>query len=352
MASAKKRRPTPRSSSKQGRPVRRAHPTQRAPIRPPAHLRAAAGRHAGERPAPDTRQASTQTAPAQPRGKSKSPKLVLLTLGCGVLTAAAMAFGNPVLWTTAEQHAAAGYAEGTDKEDYAFISNVAGDSDASQLVVLGEYKAISQDDDPDRAANLALAAEALDGAEIKPGETFSANEALGDTAQDERYRPAATAGGAAEAGQGAGVSQASTALYIAAVKADMEVAERHPHAAVCDFAPIGLDAALAYGEKDLRIKNASDVSIFIRADAQGQTVEVKLYGTASPEGETVDAASKIVDRADVPAREAFEDPQALGLAPEETVTRCTAESYRVRYRDGAKVSDELLATDVYWVYAN
>ena len=275
-----------------------------------------------------------------------------LAAGCSVLVAVLMAFGNPFLWKTAEQHVAAGYAVGTDREDYAFIDEVAGELDASQLVVLGEYKAISQDDDPDRAANIALAAEELDGVEIKPGGTFSANEALGDTAQDERYRVAGVVSGTMMGEErGGGVCQTSTALYIAAVKAGMEIVERHPHTVVCDYAPIGLDATLAYGQKDLRIKNPSDASVFVRATALGQTVEVKLYGAVAPEGETIDATSKIVDRYDVPAGEAFEDPAAQGMAPEDPVTYYAAESYRVLYRDGTKVSDELLASDVYQVYA-
>lgn len=278
-----------------------------------------------------------------------------LIAGCGVLVALVMAFGNPVLWKTAEQQEAAGYAAGTDREDFAFIDEAAGEQDSlavSQLVVRGEYKAISQDDDPDRAANIALAADSLDGLEIKPGATLSVNEALGDTVHDERYRIADAARGTKIVQErGGGICQTSTALYIAAVKAGMEIVERHPHAVVCDFAPIGLDAMLAYGEKDLRIKNASDASVFIRATALGQTVDVKVYGAALPEGDAIDAMSSIVDRSEVPASEAFDDPAAAGMAPDDSVSLYTAESYRVLYREGVKASEELLATDVYHVFA-
>lgn len=273
-----------------------------------------------------------------------------------MLVALVMACGNPVLWKTAEQQAAAGYAAGTDREDFAFIEAAVGTQDgldASQLVVRGEYKAISPDDDPDRAANIALAADSLDGLEIKPGAVLSVNEVLGDTAHDERYRMADVAGGAKIVQErGGGVCQASTALYIAAVKAGMEVVERHPHGAVCDFAPIGLDAMLAYGEKDLRIKNASDTSVFIRATALGQTVDVKLFGAALPEGDAIDATSSIVDCSEVPASEAFDDPAAEGMAPDDPVTIYVAESYRVRSHEGSEASKELLAIDTYRARAN
>lgn len=71
--------------------------------------------------------------------------------------------------------------------------------------------------------------------------------------------------------------------------------ERYPHTIVSDYALIGLDATLAYGQKDLRIKNNTEKSVFIRATALGRTVDVKLYGTAGVDDESIDATSKIVD---------------------------------------------------------
>lgn len=330
--------------------MRRAHPAA-APTRSSAGVRSNATPGGQVRPAPSVRQAAAHATPSRASGPHPSRPLVLLSLGCGVAVAAVMAFGNPVLWTTAEQHAAAGYAEGADKEDFAFIDEIAGDRDASQVAVLGEYKAISQDGNPDRAANIALAAEELDGTEIKPGETLSVNAVLGDTAQDERYHVAGVVRGTAVVEErGGGVCQASTALYIAAIKAGMEIVERHPHTVACDYAPIGLDATLAYGQKDLRIRNATDASMFIRATALGQTVEVKLYGASARDGETIDAVSNIVDRYVVAASEVHDDPAAQGMAPEDSITYYATESYRVRYQDGMKVSDELLAADVYQVH--
>lgn len=71
--------------------------------------------------------------------------------------------------------------------------------------------------------------------------------------------------------------------------------ERYPHTIVSDYALIGYDATLAYWQKDLRIKNNTEKSVFIRATALVQTVDVKLYGTAGVDGESIDATSKIID---------------------------------------------------------
>ncbi len=267
---------------------------------------------------------------------------------CSVIVAVVMAFGNPFLWTTAQQSLAQRYAPGTDADDYAFIDRAAGRAEASQLSCLGSYKAISQVDDEARATNIALAAEALDGLEIEPGQTLSVNETLGDTLLDERYVEAPVLDGAStQRARGGGVCQVSTALYIAALESGLEVVERHPHTVVVDYAPIGLDATLSFGQKDLRIKNASPASVFVHAEALGQTVEVKIYGAARVDGVELDATSRIVDRSEAMAKDAYDDPAAEGLRPDDVVTCYRAEAQLVAYRDGTKESCELLSEDAY-----
>lgn len=295
--------------------------------------------------------ATSPQSPKPTRRPRTSWLLVPLMVACSLVVASVMAFGNPVLWKTAEQQVADQYAAGTDEDDYQFIDEAVGEEGSTaDLVCLGEYKAISQDDDPNRAENIDLAAKALDGVEILPGETLSVNELLGDTSEDERYQVTSVVNGTTiEQGRGGGVCQVSTALYIAALKADLEIVERYPHTIVCDYAPIGLDATLAYGQKDLRIKNNTDQSMFVRATALGQTVDVKIYGVKANDSESIDATSKIVDRFDVPASEVYIDPSKLGLGADDPVTFYVAESYRVLYRDGVMVSNDLLSTDTYQV---
>lgn len=336
------------------RHAKKSAPVQRKPVRPTTRtttVSPAAARQASPARRATTNARSAAQRTKSVRGLSTSRLPIALTFACSAIVAFVIAFGNPVLWVTAEQQIASNYAAGTDEDDYQFIEQVVGgEGDTANLVCLGEYKAISQDDDSDRASNIDLAARTLDGTEIKPGETFSVNEALGDTSQDERYFETAVVDGTTLVkGRGGGVCQVSTALYIAALKANLEIVERYPHTIVSDYAPIGLDATLAYGQKDLRIKNNTEKSVFIRATALGQTVDVKLYGTAGVDGESIDATSKIIDRFDLPAADVYDDPGLLGLNPDDPVTFYVAESYRVLYRDGTMVSNDLLSTDTYQV---
>ncbi|MEG2458502.1 MAG: VanW family protein [Raoultibacter sp.] len=89
---------------------------------------------------------------------------------------------------------------------------------------IGEYKAISQSDQEDRATNLKLAAQSINGCEIKPGETMSVNSLFGDTEHDDRYKMTAVINNAKlEEGCGGGICQVSTALYIAAPATDKSI---------------------------------------------------------------------------------------------------------------------------------
>ncbi len=226
------------------------------------------------------------------------------------------------------------------------------DSDASVegLAVIGEFDAISQSSDQNRADNLALAAAELDGTTLQPGEALSVNEILGDTSNDSRYKVAPVfSNGSVSSSRGGGVCQVSTALYIAAIKADLDVVERSAHSMVTDYAPIGLDATLVYGEKDLKIRNSADHAITITANSLGQTVDVKIYGASGDDGITYDATSRIVERTEKLASECFSDPEAVGLEPGEKLTFYTAESYRVKYKDGVMQESKLLSTDTYRV---
>ena len=207
-------------------------------------------------------------------------------------------------------------------------------ADVAEGEVIGSYQAISQSTNADRAENLRLAAGAIDGVVIQPGETFSFNDHVGDVEQDSRYRAAPViVGGETVEGAGGGICQVSTALYIAALKADLEIVERHPHSIASDYAPVGLDATLVYGTMDLRIKNASEDPMRIKAMAVGQTVEVSIIGQPLETGTTIDATSKVVDQ----------------YVDDDGDLHYVAESYRVYYLDGVVQYRDLMHTDTYFI---
>lgn len=166
----------------------------------------------------------------------------ILVMGCSLLIACCIAFGG-TNWTASAQ----------PSEDQLPEQNAIVEPGYYQETI-GSYEAISQSDDDERAENLRLAAEAINGYVIEPGATFSFNEVVGDTTAERGYKeaPVLYSSGLGSS-DGGGICQVSTALYIAAVKADLEIVERHPHSVPSDYAPIGLDATIVYGSRDLRI---------------------------------------------------------------------------------------------------
>lgn len=209
----------------------------------------------------------------------------ILVMGCSLLIACCIAFGG-TNWTASAQ----------PSEDQLPEQNTIVEPGYYQETI-GSYEAISQSDDNERAENLRLAAEAINGYVIEPGATFSFNEVVGPTTADRGYKeaPVLYSSGLGSS-DGGGICQVSTALYIAAVKADLEIVERHPHSVPSDYAPIGLDATIVYGSRDLRIKNNTEFPITIYAKAVGQTVSVNLLGKPRDDGITIDATSRVVDR--------------------------------------------------------
>lgn len=241
----------------------------------------------------------------------------ILVMGCSLLIACCIAFGG-TNWTASAQ----------PSEDQLPEQNAIVEPGYYQETI-GSYEAISQSDDDERAENLRLAAEAINGYVIEPGATFSFNEVVGDTTAERGYKeaPVLYSSGLGSS-DGGGICQVSTALYIAAVKADLEIVERHPHSVPSDYAPIGLDATIVYGSRDLRIKNNTDFPITIYAKAVGQTVSVNLLGKPRDDGITIDATSRVVDR--------YEQTTKDGGKQQYYVS----ESFRVYYKDGVRTSRE------------
>lgn len=81
---------------------------------------------------------------------------------------------------------------------------------------------------------------------------------------------------------GGGVCQVSGLIYYAAIKARLEILERHNHSLdlyteETRFAPLGSDATVVYGYKDLRIRNPFDFPIkFILATTDDDKLTIQL----------------------------------------------------------------------------
>lgn len=288
---------------------------------------------------PTPRTAQRAAGPRRLHMPSTSPVVLPLVAVCSVALSACMAFGSPLLWKAPSQQIDAPAvdqpAPAPDEQEQPVAP---ADPDAPEQVVIGEYDAISQSSDPGRRENIRLAAEAIDGTVIEPGQEFSFNEVVGDTSEERSYQEAGViVNGEVVPGYGGGICQVSTAIYIAALKANLDIVERHPHSVPSDYAPIGLDATIVYDQFDLRIRNNTDHAITLNVKALGQTVQVSIVGDPLPEGLSIDATSHVTSQ--------YEREDDQGNMRQYYVT----ESFKVYYEYGQRTTRDLLSSDIYLI---
>lgn len=127
--------------------------------------------------------------------------------------------------------------------------------------------------------NLRLSCEAINGKVIEPGAEFSFNEIVGRPTAVKGYKEAfGYVDGKESTILGGGLNQTASALYHCALKADLDILKRHNNGFAVDFIGLGLDASIDWGAHDLVFRNNTKSPIRIQAEADGNTVHVKLWG--------------------------------------------------------------------------
>lgn len=145
--------------------------------------------------------------------------------------------------------------------------------------VLGSYNTYGGGTE-NRITNLTLAAKAIDGIELMPGEIFSYNDTLGERTAERGYKSAGVfVNGQHAEGLGGGICQVSTTLFDACLYADLEIVKRSNHSGRVDYVPAGLDAAVSWGDPDFQFCNNTEYPIRISATYADGSVNVKIYGT-------------------------------------------------------------------------
>ncbi len=200
-----------------------------------------------------------------------------------------------------------------------------------------------------RVTNIQRAAETLDGMVIRPGWTFSLNDALGPRTTDRGYVEAPEIlAGKLEDGIGGGVSQVSTTLYNAAFFGGMQILDHTPHQFWISRYPEGREATLSMGGPDMVFRNDWDAGVLIDAHAGDNAVTIKLY--SSKLGRRVETETG--ERTD------FEEPEEKeevdpSLEPGQRVVEqySGGPGFTVSYTRRVYVGDELKRDETYtWHY--
>ena len=146
--------------------------------------------------------------------------------------------------------------------------------------VLGEGTTDYSSSSSARAKNVKNGTEKVNGHVVYPGDTFSVLENLVPFDEDNGYDLApAYANGRTEDSFGGGICQVSTTLYLAVLRAELEVVERHNHSMTVSYVKPSMDAAIAESsDKDFVFRNTTDSPIYVDAHASDGYVTMKIYG--------------------------------------------------------------------------
>ena len=214
-----------------------------------------------------------------------------------------------------------------------------------------------------RTANIQRAFELSNGKVLRPGESYSFNTVVGARSKANGFHLAIEyAYGQEREGYGGGVCQASTTIYLAAVRANMAITKREPHSDKVNYTEYGLDATVNLDGKkiDLVFKNTTDSDVYILTYLERSGVrwicKVDIWGAPHEPGVTYDLVAQTVEVLAPP-----EDPEyiedkigthviyidELPVQKRAASEGYVVETYKVKYLNGSEVEREFVARDTY-----
>lgn len=124
--------------------------------------------------------------------------------------------------------------------------------------------------------NISMAVGKLDKVVIEPGRIFSYWHIVGKATKDTGYMPSRMLrNGRLVQDYGGGLCQLAGIIYYLSLLANLTIVERHSHSRDIykeheRFAPLGSDASVAYGTRDLRVRNSFSFPVQFRFDIEAE----------------------------------------------------------------------------------
>lgn len=214
---------------------------------------------------------------------------------------------------------------------------------------LGSYETPLDPEEYNRNHNIKLAAAAVEGLILEPGEVFSFNKSVGPITKDSGFLEAMVIQNRKFVpGIGGGICQLATTLYQVALRAELEIVERASHSRPVYYVPLGQDAAVASGLLDLKIRNNRDFPIIFVGQTNG-TLRFSVYGAEKDPCRNVEIVSEGVEVLQPQLLELPDPnlPKGVRQQVQKEEEGYRVKVYRLIYEDGVEVDRELISTDVY-----
>ncbi|MEV0996257.1 VanW family protein [Nonomuraea sp. NPDC050202] len=240
------------------------------------------------------------------------------------------------------------FAEGGERTIPVRLGTVAPAVDTTQIQGLGIKELVGEftttfDCCQPRVKNIQRMAQEVDGYLVKPGQTFSVNEVLGERTVEDGYVEAGQiVGGRMVNIVGGGGSQFATTMYNAAFFGGFDDVEHQPMDYYAPRYPAGRDVALLYPDLDLKWRNDSEFGVLIKTAFTETSVTVALWSTKRYD--RVEAVAS--ERRDfTPFRR--ESSAAAGCLPTVGEQGFTIDVTRVFYNDGKVLKKDKKLTTKY-----
>lgn len=200
----------------------------------------------------------------------------------------------------------------------------------SKTRLLSAFTTYFDQSNADRAHNISLAAQKINGCTLAPEEVFSFNAVVGERTSERGFKSAKIIeNGEFVEGTGGGVCQVSTTLYNAALLAGCAITEFHPHSLAVSYVPPSCDAMVSGTYYDLKFKNTLPENVYIRAVTGEGYVKFYFYGKSG--GAQYSYESRVTGS--IPAPEEITSDAALVKDGRDGVL---SEGYLTEIRNGVK----------------
>ena len=217
--------------------------------------------------------------------------------------------------------------------------------------IISTYSDNYYNDGTGRISNMRLATEYVNGTLLMPGEEFSYNNTIGETTPERGYKEAHIyIGDKVEEDYGGGVCQISTALYRAAMRANLKSVMRQNHSMMVSYSKPSLDATVYAGMIDYKFVNTYNNPIYIEGYMDSNNITFNIYGNKEAmDGKTYDLVNEIIEEYPYEVDEIKDPELEVGKRVIEIngSNGYKSKGYLVTYQDGVEVSRTLVSTDIY-----
>lgn len=216
--------------------------------------------------------------------------------------------------------------------------------------LLATYSTTFSTRNVNRATNIRLATQKINGTVIMPQETFSYNQTVGKRTTSAGFKSAAVySNGEVTTGIGGGICQVSSTLYNSVLLANLEIVERYNHGFNPGYVPAGRDATVSWGGPDFKFKNSREYPVKIVSSVLGGKITIQIFGLKTENEYDVEIESYITSYIQYKTVQKKDLTLAKGATKviQSGSNGCRSVCYRILKQNGTVVSKTLISSDTY-----